>query len=30
VISLPMHPWLSQEDQDHVVQAVKQALMAKI
>jgi UDP-2-acetamido-2-deoxy-ribo-hexuluronate aminotransferase len=27
VISLPMHPWLSKEDQDRIVDAVKEALL---
>lgn len=28
VLSLPMHPWLTEEEQDHIVNAVKQILMA--
>lgn len=30
VISLPMHPWLTVEDQDRVVNGVKELLLAKI
>jgi len=30
VISLPMHPWLTEQDQNRVVEAVKRALMAAV
>lgn len=30
VISLPMHPWLSDEEQDKVVNAVKKALLVEV
>lgn len=30
VLSLPMHPWLTEEDQDTVVAAIKEALTVKV
>lgn len=29
VLSLPMHPWLTNEEQDRIVQAVKEAILVK-
>ena len=28
VLSLPMHPWLEEKDQDTIVETIKQSLLA--